>query len=259
MNPAKLAPSASSKSACNATSRPAACSLPHSIHKPGRGPFSYTPGQPLAEFKARLRSRPGKEPAVEVAGGAYRLRQSQCFLKSEGKLRCTTCHDPHDIPRGPTPLAHYNQVCAGCHTAPAGPQHTAPPTASGCHMPKTRTDDAVHIVITDHRIQRRPLSADLTAAKAETHETPATSYRGPVVPYYPAKADPLYEAVAQIRDRQQSPGRTPAARVSRRRSQSPPRAGFYVDLGEGVSRVGTTPRALSALSKKRSRRSPDSS
>ena len=25
-----------------------------------------------------------------------------------------------------------------------------------CHMPKTRTDDAVHIVITDHRIQRGP-------------------------------------------------------------------------------------------------------
>ena len=62
-------------------------------------------------------------------------------------------------------------------------------------MPKTRTDDAIHIVITDHRIQRRP-GANLTAAKAETRE----QYRGPVVPYYPAKVEPLYEAVAQVRD-----------------------------------------------------------
>ena len=28
------------------------------------------------------------------------LRDSQCFLKSAGKLRCTSCHNPHDIPRG---------------------------------------------------------------------------------------------------------------------------------------------------------------
>ena len=31
--------------------------------------------------------------------------------------RCTTCHDPHNIPRGPEAATHYNAVCQQCHAA----------------------------------------------------------------------------------------------------------------------------------------------
>ena len=215
--------------------------LPHSIQRHGRAPFSYVAGEPLGDFRIEFDRAAGSNTAVEVAGGAYRFRQSQCFLKSGGKLRCTTCHNPHDIPRGEAALAGYNRVCAGCHAAP----HRTGENCVGCHMPKTRTDDAVHIVMTDHRIQ--PVAgANLTAAKNEIAETPATSYRGAVVTYYPAGAGALYEAVAQVRD-----GANLKAGLSRLAAalekQPAAHVGFYVDLAEAYRAAGDLPRAIAGF------------
>lgn len=57
------------------------------------------------------------------------LSQSECFRKSEGRLSCLTCHDPHGGRREP--------VCAECH---AKPKHrvAVQGTCVGCHMPKAR-------------------------------------------------------------------------------------------------------------------------
>jgi predicted CXXCH cytochrome family protein len=211
--------------------------LPHSILKYGRGPFSYVPGTPLADFQVAFDRPAGKNTAVEVAGGAYRLRQSACFVKSEGKLRCTTCHDPHNIPRGEAASAGYNKVCQTCHAQP----HAPGGDCVSCHMPKTRTDDAVHIVVTDHRIQRQA-PANPTAAKSETTEP----YRGRVVPYYPLNVDRLYEAVAQVRDRADLQAGLPrlAAMIAR---QQPPQAGFYADLGEAYRAAGDGVRATQSF------------
>ena len=57
-----------------------------------------------------------------------------------------------------------------------------------CHMPKRRTDDVVHAVMTDHYIQRRKPARNLVAEMAEKRETDASAYRGEVVPYYPRAA-----------------------------------------------------------------------
>jgi hypothetical protein len=84
--------------------------LPHSLRRFGRAPFSYSPGQPLGDFQVAFERPGGMNDRFEIAHGAYRLRQSECFIKSGGKLRCTTCHDPHNIPRGPAAAAHYNAV-----------------------------------------------------------------------------------------------------------------------------------------------------
>jgi hypothetical protein len=42
-------------------------------------------------------------------------------------------------------------------------------------------DDAVHIVMTDHRIQRQKPAGDPLAEKTETRDSPATAYRGEVL------------------------------------------------------------------------------
>ena len=212
--------------------------LPHSIQRHGRAPFSYAAGEPLGDFRMEFDRAPGSNTTVEIAGGAYRFRQSQCFAKSGGKLRCTTCHNPHDIPRGEAALAGYNRVCASCHTAP----HRAGENCVGCHMPKTRTDDAVHVVLTDHRIQR-VAGANPTAAKSEFVETPANSYRGTVVPYYPSSAGTLYEAVAQLRDGSNLRAGLPwlAAALEK---QPAAQVGFYVDLAEAYRAAGDLPRAI---------------
>ena len=98
--------------------------LPHAIRRFDRAPFSYVPGQPLGDFSVEF-DRPGGmktsglQDRFEIAQGAYRLRRSQCFIQSAGKLRCTTCHDPHNIPRGQAAATHYNAVCEQCHAANA--------------------------------------------------------------------------------------------------------------------------------------------
>src|SRR5258708_4089223 len=128
----------------------------------------------------------------EIASAAYRLRRSECFLKSplgrQGALLCTTCHNPHDIPRGEAAARHYTQVCRQCHSNTfdqlvASGRHSTSADCIGCHMPKRRTDDVVHVVMTDHYIQRRKPAGDLLAPIAERRETDDTGYRGEVVLY----------------------------------------------------------------------------
>ena len=65
--------------------------LPHSLLRFNRGPFSYVPGQPLADFRLSFDMAPSKNQEFQVNHAGYRLRESQCFLKSAGQLRCTTC------------------------------------------------------------------------------------------------------------------------------------------------------------------------
>ena len=67
-------------------------------------------------------------------------------------------------------------------------------------MPKRRTDDVVHVVMTDHYIQRRKPSRDLLAPLAEKHD----EYKGEVPLLHPttmsSRADSeLYTAVAQVK------------------------------------------------------------
>ena len=184
--------------------------LPNSIVRFDRGPFSYQPGEPLADFMLHFDHAQGSghDDKFEIAGAAYRLRQSACFLKSEGALGCTKCHNPHDIPRGPAAAAHYTTVCRQCHGASfdqlvVSGRHTRSGDCTGCHMPKRRTDDVVHAVMTDHYIQRRKPARDLLAPIPERAETEDNAYRGPVVLYYPqamtqAADKDLYSAVAQV-------------------------------------------------------------
>jgi Flp pilus assembly protein TadD len=191
------------------------CHLKTSSHEPNeqrafdRTIFSYRPGQPLAEFKLYVeptgqqkQAGSGADDTFEIAHAAYRLRRSACFRNSQ--MTCLTCHDPHDIPRGQQAVVHYVEVCRSCHQ---GVAHAValPPTSTclTCHMPKRRTEDVVHVVMTDHFIRRTQPQRDLLAKIAET-ATPEGSITK-VALYYPAKAPatPTAEismAEAQVKD-----------------------------------------------------------
>jgi predicted CXXCH cytochrome family protein len=87
-------------------------------------------------------------------------------------MTCTTCHDPHDIPRGEAATQHYIAACRSCHGSDfdgqvAAGRHTAEKDCLACHMPKRRTDDVVNVVMTDHYIQRRKPGRDLLAPLKE--------------------------------------------------------------------------------------------
>lgn len=154
--------------------------LPASTRRFGRGAYSYRPGEPLGDFAVHFDHPPqtGHDDKFEIVGAAYRLRQSACYLQSEGRLTCTTCHDPHKIVRGAPAVARQREVCQQCHQAAHNPESDC----TSCHMPKRRTDDAVQVIMTDHRIQRHRAKGDLLAPRQEKEE----AYRGPLALYYPA-------------------------------------------------------------------------
>jgi predicted CXXCH cytochrome family protein len=210
VNPVRLSPDRQLEICMQCHLETTSFRLPNSIVRYDRGPFSYRPGEPLANFvlhfdEARDSSR---DDRFEINSAAYRLRRSACFQKSEGALRCTTCHDPHDIPRGEEAASHYAAVCRQCHDAPlnqlvASGKHTRSGDCLGCHMPRRRTDDVVHVIMTDHYIQRRKPARDLLVPIAEQRETDESAYHGEVVLYYPQTLPQgpdrdLYLAVAQV-------------------------------------------------------------
>jgi predicted CXXCH cytochrome family protein len=206
----------------------------------------------LGDFSVEFDRTGGMKDRFEIAQGAYRLRQSHCYIKSAGKLRCTTCHDPHDIPRGPAAAVRYNGVCATCHAdmlqraAASGP-HVTGADCVGCHMPKRRTDDVVHVAMTDHLIQRQKPAGDLLAPKTEVIE-PAAEYQTTVVPYYPVPLagtpeNALYTAAAQIRDRRNLTGGLPRL-ASLLQQYHPAQAGFYAELAQGYGAAGDWAKAI---------------
>ena len=223
--------------------------IPAVLQRFDRATFSYLPGQPLGDFAISFDHAPGTghDGKFEAVSSVYRLRQSRCFRESAGKLECGTCHDPHRIPRGGEALREYSRACLGCHTAPH-PARIAATAADciTCHMPKRRVDDAPHVIMTDHLIQRRA-PAD---ALVEFAERPAEEYHGEVVPYYPSPLpdtprNALYRAVAQVGlANNLAAGLPDLARLVG--EIKPPEAEFYMVLGDGWKGAGEPGKAAAA-------------
>jgi predicted CXXCH cytochrome family protein len=222
--------------------------LPFRIERYEQPSFSYTPGKPLSDYFIHFDHAPGtpsRDDKFEIAGGAYRLRKSACFQRSG--MTCLTCHNPHDIPRGPKAVERYVAICQRCHEGthrggvPQVPGATAGATCIDCHMPKRRTEDAVHVVMTDHYIQRRPDLRGLVAARTEADSRKQGDYRGEVVLYYPSTLPPtaateLYMALAQV---QQGSNLTSGIRRLEDAIQKhqPERAEFYFELARAYART----------------------
>jgi len=125
-------------------------------------------------------------------------------------------------------------------------------------MPKRRTEDVVHAVITDHYIQRRPPERGLTA---EFPEHLPSAYRGDVALYYPPSIpkpeDELYVAIAQViqSSNLRAGARGLAAAVDKFKPQ---RAEYYLRLGEAWRKSGRLDEAIRSY-EEALRKQPDSS
>ncbi|MBI1355488.1 MAG: tetratricopeptide repeat protein [Acidobacteria bacterium] len=216
--------------------------LPHAIRRWGRDYFSFEPGQRLADYALHFdhAAEAGRGNKFEVVGAAYRLRASRCFQSSKGALTCTTCHDPHHLERGASGRARHNAICRNCHaqTGTASGPHTTDADCVSCHMPQRPAEDALHVRMTDHRIQAPPSPGAAQLAD----ETGGEAYRGRVDLYYPPRLenDPdreIYLALAQVRDfANLDTGLPRLARAIRRRPPEAPEPHYF--LAEGYRQQG---------------------
>jgi len=228
--------------------------LPASLLRHGRSAFSYRPGEPLENYILHFDRASGGEAddRFEFVSAAYRLRKSACYVKSQGALTCTTCHNPHEPSNTPAALRRYTEACQSCHQTAvqklvAARRHPASQDCASCHMPKRRPSDAIHTSVTDHLIQTRP-APDPAGTLVEKHDGNTPPYRGRVELYYPAKLEKtpeneLYLALAQVKhDANLDQGlRNLEAAIAR---HAPTRAEFYFELAEGYRRAGNLRKAI---------------
>ncbi len=155
------------------------------MRKFGRDIQSFRPGQSLDDYGHRIdieEEGMSRGERFEINHHPYRLEQSRCFIESEGRLTCLTCHDPH---RKLSDAAHYRKACMSCHATP----HHETEDCTSCHMQKRRTQDVVNVVMTDHFIRRNPGGAELLAMREE---------REPSITRIESN-DELYSTIAYVR------------------------------------------------------------
>ncbi|MSO23109.1 MAG: tetratricopeptide repeat protein [Acidobacteria bacterium] len=189
------------------------------VRRFGRTVYSYKTGEPLEEYLVHFDlASPTPHDRFEINSSAYRLRQSTCFQRSQGRMTCTTCHNPHQPSRGSEAILQFRGACLKCHAqlfevSPRSEDivglprrsrseaHRAPPNTLDCvkcHMPRRRTEDAVHVVMTDHLIQRNSPKRDPLAPVLEEH----SPKEGQVVTYRPETLLPseqdVYRGMGQV-------------------------------------------------------------
>jgi predicted CXXCH cytochrome family protein len=164
VNPARLPPALRDSVCFQCHLQPAVAMI--GARRFNRGDYSFRPGEALGDYMLHVDiEEPGRPRAqrFEINHHAYRLRQSLCYIK--GGITCISCHDPHQPLKKDPRLANVVSVCLGCHK-----RHTESNDCVKCHMPSRRAQDVVHVVMTDHKIQRRPPPGDPTVPIAE-HES----------------------------------------------------------------------------------------
>jgi Cytochrome c554 and c-prime len=115
------------------------------IEKAGRQFAEFQAGQKLIDYATYLVWKGGRRD-FKVTSHVEKLAGSRCRTASGDSLSCTTCHEPHSN------LNRTQEVCLGCHAA----AHRREENCADCHMPKTKSSDANHGVLTDHSIPRLP-------------------------------------------------------------------------------------------------------
>lgn len=142
----------------------------------GRPDYSFRPGESLSDYLLHVDIVDAKQPAeqrFQINHHAYRLLQSACYIESEARMGCVSCHDPHVRRVGAEAIGWYRARCLACHEKlDRGHGVAAQSSVSGsddrdcvrCHMPRRRTQDVIEVTMTDHRIGRGPFDTELLLA-----------------------------------------------------------------------------------------------
>ena len=123
----------------------------------------FRPGAPLDRTLAIFMVPPSRDHPLQtdLLEHYFLMTLSKCYQKSEGRLGCITCHDPHIQPTNAEAPAYFRSKCLSCHTekscaVPFTLRDKKNPRddCAGCHMPKRDIKVISHSALTNHRIAR---------------------------------------------------------------------------------------------------------
>jgi tetratricopeptide (TPR) repeat protein len=150
------------------------------VARRGRNAFDYRPGLPWHLFMSVFVSPANGAETKKFVGHVEQMHASRCFLASSGKMGCSTCHNPHQLPAAAERVAYYRDGCLTCHaekrcSLPASIrlQKSRDDSCIDCHMP-AGTSDIPHASITNHRIPRQVEDApqpEPGVGASRSHET----------------------------------------------------------------------------------------
>ncbi len=141
------------------------------ILKSGKRMNDFRPGMRLQEVRSVYVHDHLPAGDLRVASHGERLALSACYTKSNGKLVCITCHNPHQ-PVQTVARSFFNETCVSCHSlavlsrSKPRAQHDANGDCVACHMPQGKTTDVVHVNFTEHWIQKEPAAQQPAGASA---------------------------------------------------------------------------------------------
>ena len=127
------------------------------VERAGKSALNYRPGESISGYLAfYVRGTPN--PATRGVSEVEQLSQSTCKRRSEERMSCMSCHDPHFTPAREERVSFYRGKCLGCHATPgfAAKHHPENPDCTSCHMPRSGAQNIPHVAWTDHRILRLP-------------------------------------------------------------------------------------------------------
>lgn len=151
------------------------------VPRRGRSEFDFRPGMELSDIWTHFDSGSdvAEDGKMRSVNQVQQMRESRCYLASEGRFGCVSCHDPHSVPESSRKIAHYRDRCRTCHTPdkgctePLDRRQTVDDSCIACHMPTRGATNVAHISLTDHRVLRRPDGV----AEAPAVEQAATTLR----------------------------------------------------------------------------------
>ncbi len=151
------------------------------VLQPGKDHLDFRPGTPLDDTVAIFKVAPSRylPQDSDVLEHYWSMTLSACYRASGGRLRCTSCHDPHVQPAADEAPAYFRKKCLGCHSeqscALPVTQRSSARTGdacASCHLPKRDIKTIAHSSLSNHRIVRREGQTYPEAAFRETPGLP---------------------------------------------------------------------------------------
>ncbi len=129
-----------------------------SVERRGKAVLDYKPGDDIRESITYFVAA-GEMTTRRAVSEIEQFNASRCKVATGPAMSCMNCHDPHRTVGQDERVAYYRAKCLGCHTGQgfvAETHFSGNPDCTGCHMPKTGSENIAHVAWTDHRIRRRP-------------------------------------------------------------------------------------------------------